>query len=107
MPQKKEEKIILTDSVNRRKFLKGIGIDTENITDEIKELYDKKLSLSRNDIKHGKFMAERTLREVILLQVEEWNSLVEFNKNDNFFRGLSSANLDRKINLSLIFLLSR
>ena len=94
------------DIVSRYKFLKEIGIDLENITDEIKDLYKQKLCISNNAKEHAKFMSERTLKEVFLLQVEEKESIMEFEKDEPFTNGLWTGHLRNKISVLMQFLYS-
>ena len=106
------ENLILTDNVNRKKFLKNIGIDIDNISDDIRNLYKKKLELSSDDIEHGKFISNLTFKEVLLLQAVEKEEMIKFeSKNGNPFlvgysNGLWSSHLNNQIAASLKFLTS-
>ncbi|MDR6300615.1 hypothetical protein [Mesonia maritima] len=106
------EKPILTDNVNRKKYLKDIGIDIDNISDDIRNLYKKKLELATNDIKHGKFIANLTFKEVLLLQAVEKEEMIKFEtkSKDPYIEGYSTAlwssRLDNQILTSMKFLIA-
>lgn len=106
------EQSILTDSVNRKKYLQEIGINTDDISDDIRKLYKKKLELSNNDIEHGKFIANLTFKEILLLHVVEKEEMIKFESKsgnpyiEGYSNGRWSLHLNNRIVSSLKFLTS-
>ena len=103
---KMEKRETLSSIIDRTDYLKKIGIDINNISNEINQLYKQKLRLSTDDLEHGKFISNLTFRDVLLLQVAEKEMLVEKDNNIAFFNGLYTERLDRKICSALKFLIA-
>lgn len=90
------------DRVAVRNLIKEIGIDIDNIPENIKKLQKERFKLSGNSLK--KFWANRTIKEIILLEKDFLNMIDVSNPSKHFDYGVTWERFNTRISNLMPFL---